>query len=100
AGGVHLLADDLGDLAEGPPGEGEVVVDTGAELADVPGAGEEDVGGALRVGGGLAGGGDEGGPPGVDDAAGGAVGRAGTIGAVLGFGGHGADIRRLGWGLT
>jgi hypothetical protein len=35
---VHLLAQDLVDLAQRPPGEGEIREDAGCQLSDVPGA--------------------------------------------------------------
>ena len=69
AGGIHFLADDLTDLAESAPGQGQVVVDAGAELADESRAGKQDVRGAFGIGRSLAGGRNECGTPAVDDAA-------------------------------
>jgi hypothetical protein len=89
AGAVHLLADDVRDLREHAPGEGEVVVDARADLADVARSAEEDVRGGLGVGGGLLGGRDQRAGPEADVAATGG-GDAGSGGG----GGHGRSVRR------
>ena len=56
---VHLFADDGDDLVERPLAEEEVVVNAGAELADVAGAEQELVAGHFGVCRGLAKGGNE-----------------------------------------
>ena len=50
AGGVHLLADDLGDLAHHPGAERQVRVDAARDPADEAGADEEPVAVDLGVG--------------------------------------------------
>ena len=51
AGGVHLLADDLLDLAQGAPCEGQVAVDSRGDLGDEACPDHEAVAGYLRLGG-------------------------------------------------
>ena len=50
AGGVHLLADDLLDLAEGAPGQGEVGVNAGGDLLDEAGAQHQAMAGGFGLG--------------------------------------------------
>jgi len=56
---VHFVADDGDDLVEGTLSEEEVVVEAGADLADIAGANEELVAGHFGVRRGLAKGGNE-----------------------------------------
>ena len=50
ARGVHLLADDLLDLAHGSPAQRQVAIDAGSELLDEPGAQQKLMAGRLRLG--------------------------------------------------
>ena len=50
AGGVHLLADDVLDFAQGAPGQGQVGIDAGRHLVDEAGPQHEAVAGRFRLG--------------------------------------------------